>query len=92
MHPLKAYLFKTKDPAIDTIRTVFQDHFGDRRLSGKQLKSVETSGGPTVNTMRNWFYGATKRPLNATIEAAGRAIDYQRKWVSLNGKSNGKRR
>ena len=76
----KSYMFKAKDPAIDELRTLVEDHFG-KRVNGKDLKRVETSGGPTAGAMKGWFFGKTRRPQSATLEAAGRAIGYKRKWV-----------
>jgi hypothetical protein len=79
----KAYLFKEKDPVIDELRTMAQDHYGD--LSGKHLMEIETGGGPKVSTMRSWFFGKTRRPTNATIEAAGRSIGWERAWRKRKG-------
>lgn len=79
-----AYVFRTKDPVIDEIRTIAQDTLGS--LRGKDLKVVAQSGGPTVSTMRNWFFGKTRRPNNATIEAAGRAMGMKRVWVTHKNK------
>jgi hypothetical protein len=80
----KAYVFRTKDPAIDELRTVVEDHFG-HRVTNKDLKAIEEDGGPKLGTMRGWFFGKTRRPQNPTLEAAGRALGYQRKWVKMNG-------
>jgi len=78
-----SYMFRNKDPEIDKLRTVFEDHFG-ARLSRGQMKKVAEEGGPTQTTMVSWFYGKTKRPQNATLEAAGRALGYERHWVKRN--------
>jgi len=86
----KSYVFRNKDPEIDVMRTLVQDHFGGR-LSGKQFSQIEEDGGPTSATMRNWFFGTTKRPQNATLEAAGRAMGFRRKWVKLNGAAKKKK-
>jgi hypothetical protein len=80
-----AYRFRRKDPAIDAIRTVMQDHYGTRNLSKAQYKDVEESGGPSWSTVKQWFEGKTMRPQNVTLEAAGRALGYERKWVKRNG-------
>jgi hypothetical protein len=81
----RSYMFKTKDPCIDELRTLVQDtHHG--KLSRKILHGIEESGGPNTGTMANWFFGKTQRPQNATLEAAGRALGYRRKWVKWNGK------
>lgn len=76
----KSYVFRNKDPEIDVMRTLVQDHFGGK-LSSKQLREIEEAGGPSTGTMHSWFFGTTKRPQNATLEAAGRAMGYRRKWV-----------
>jgi hypothetical protein len=81
----KAYLFRTKDPAIDEFRTIVEDHFG-HRVTGKDLQKIKEEGGPSVAAMRGWFYGKTRRPQNPTLEAAGRAIGYRRQWVKMNGR------
>jgi len=81
----KSYSFKTKDPAIDELRTVVEDHFG-HRLNAKDFEEIEVNGGPAAGTMKEWFFGQTRRPQSATLEAAGRAIGYRRKWVKDNGK------
>ena len=79
----KSYNFRTKDPAIDAIRTVMQDHFGKRKLSAEDYKEVEEQGGPTAGCIKSWFEGKTKRPQNATLEAAGRALGYRRVWRKM---------
>lgn len=80
MQTYRSYLFRTKDPAIDELRTVVQDAYGGR-LTRKTLTSIERDGGPKAGTMGNWFFGKVKRPQNATLEAAGRAAGYRRVWV-----------
>ena len=77
----RSYMFKTKDPIIDELRTVIEKSNGDGRLTKKNLKHIEENGGPKKGTMINWFFGATRRPQNATVEAAGRAAGYRRVWV-----------
>lgn len=75
----QSYLFRDKDPAIDELRTVVEDHFG-QRVNNKQLSEIHASGGPTASCMGQWFFGKTKRPQNATLEAAGRALGFRRVW------------
>lgn len=75
----QSYLFRDKDPAIDELRTVIEDHFG-KRVNSKDLTAISGDGGPTTGCMSAWFFGKTRRPQNATLEAAGRAIGYQRVW------------
>jgi hypothetical protein len=78
-----AYIFKDKDPAIDAIRTVMQDHFGRRNLTSEDYAEVHEQGGPTAGCVKSWFEGKTKRPQNATLEAAGRALGYHRVWQPI---------
>jgi hypothetical protein len=79
--PYKAYLFRTKDPVIDELRTIMQDVFGDEW--GKKLGDIHRNGGPTYSCVSGWFYGKTRRPQSASIEAAGRALGYKRSWVKM---------
>ena len=86
MRLYQSYMFRDKDPAIDEFRTLMQDHFGKRNMTGKEFKTVETEGGPTAACVKGWLHGKTKRPQNATLEAAGRALGMRRIWVRHNGK------
>jgi hypothetical protein len=81
----KSYVFRDKDPAVDALRTVVEDHFGER-VNYKSLKKITEGGGPTVTCMGAWFFGKTKRPQNATLEAAGRAMGFERIWRSMKEK------
>lgn len=84
----RSYVFRTKDPAIDELRTIVQDAYGGR-LTRKVLKGIENEGGPKVGTTANWFFGDVLRPQSASIEAAGRAAGYRRVWVKNKAKRNG---
>lgn len=84
----RAYNFKTKDPAIDELRSLAEKHFG-RRLTGHEIAQITRDGGPSASCMRAWWYGATKRPTNPTLEAAGRAMGYRRRWVRMRGDNEG---
>jgi hypothetical protein len=72
-------MFRGKDPAIDALRTIVEDHFG-RRVNSKDLQKIEEDGGPSVGCMRGWFFGKTRKPQNPTLEAAGQSIGYERVW------------
>jgi hypothetical protein len=74
-----SYVFRDKDPVIDELRTLAEDYFGEK-VTSKNLKEITTAGGPTLGTMRQWFFGKTKRPTSATVEAAGRSIGFERVW------------
>lgn len=80
----KSYMFRNKDPVIDSLRTIIQDEF--KGLNRHTLKEVKELGGPSTACMHSWFFGKTKRPTNATIEAAGRAVGWHREWVKGKGK------
>jgi hypothetical protein len=75
----RSYVFRNKDPAIDELRTVIQDHYG--KCTHKEWVVIEADGGPTVSTMTNWFKGDTRKPQNASLEAAGRSFGYKRVWI-----------
>lgn len=76
----RSYVFRTKDPAIDALRTVIQEEYG-QKITWKVMKKIEMDGGPSITSMHNWFFGKTRRPQNAALEAAGRALGYERVWV-----------
>lgn len=78
----RSYSFRTKDPVIDELRTIFQTEFGGH-FRHKHLKKVETDGGPSASAMHNWFFGKTRRPSSAAAEAAGRALGYKRTWTKF---------
>lgn len=78
----KSYVFTTKDPEIDILRTLIEKHFG-ARVSHKHLATIKADGGPSIGCMQGWFFGRTKRPQNPTLEAAGRAMGYRRVWQRM---------
>lgn len=81
----KAYMFRTKDPAIDEFRTTVEDHFG-HRVTRKDLRKIEEAGGATVGCTHEWFFGKTMRPTNAALEASGRSLGFKRIWTRANQK------
>lgn len=63
----KAYSFMDKDPVIDVLRTLKRDtEMTDREITD--------AGGPTTDTLHNWFKGKTRRPQFATVAAAAVAM------------------
>jgi hypothetical protein len=78
----QSYLFTTKDPVIDEMRTLVQRELNGK-LTRKGLKVIEEAGGPKAATISNWFFGKVKRPQNASIEATGRALGYKRVWERM---------
>lgn len=87
-----SYMFRSKDPAIDELRTVIEDLTGERLNKGSALRKIERQGGPSTSCMSGWFFGKTRRPQNATLEAAGRALGYERVWQPSTGKEAASRR
>lgn len=69
-----SYNFIDKDPIIDEVRTIIADE-------GISFAQVERASGVTSATLRNWFYGQTKRPCSATVEAVLRGMGYERQIV-----------
>lgn len=83
-----SYMFKTKDPVIDELRTLAEKHYG-KRVNGSALREIQEAGGPSAGCMRAWFFGKTKRPQNPTVEAAGRAMGWKRQWVRMGRNEQG---
>lgn len=77
----KTYAFKTKDPVIDELRTVFKD---EKLLSNAGYKIVADRGAPKAGTYRNWFNGSTRRPQFASIQATAKALGYSYKLTKDN--------
>jgi len=65
----RTYSFRTKDPVIDEIRTVFDD-------VGARYRDIEETCDVSNTTLRGWFYGKTRRPQFATIRATARALGF----------------
>jgi DNA-binding phage protein len=65
----KSYVFKTKDPVIDRLRTII----ADQKVTHAQ---IERDSGVTSKTLFNWFEGATCRPQFATVAAVAAALGY----------------
>jgi hypothetical protein len=74
----KSYSFRTKDPVIDELRTMFQDA---GLYDGKGFKTVHERGAATPGTYHKWFKGQTRRPSHPAVMATAHALGYERKWV-----------
>lgn len=68
-----SYVFKGKDPVIDSTRTIVED-------SGESYAEVARRSGVSTTTLHNWFAGGTRRPQFCTVNAVGRALGYELKW------------
>lgn len=63
----KSYLFVTKDPIIDALRTGVSD-------SGYTYNQIHNASGVSLTTLNGWFKGNVKRPQFATVAAVTSAI------------------
>lgn len=78
----KSYLFRTKDPVIDELRTLIEDAT-KAKIKHAALSKIERDGGPSASAMRGWFFGKVRRPQTSAVEAAGRAVGFQRVWKKM---------
>lgn len=63
------YSFIDKDPVIDTLRT----QLTRRKVT---IKDLSAASGVSQGTIRNWFYGETRRPSHATVKAVAIALGF----------------
>lgn len=63
----KSYLFRSKDPIIDALRTAKQD-------AGMSYKEMHEKSGVSVGTFSGWFDGNVKRPQFGTVSATALAL------------------
>jgi len=63
----RSYSFTDKDPIIDRLRTAVQD-------SGLSYAKVSAESDVSVNCLREWFEGKTRRPQFATVAAVFSAL------------------
>jgi hypothetical protein len=74
-----SYLFIDKDPIIDLIRTEAQ-RGGDLRQ--QHLDRISYNSGVSTTTLRNWFFGETRRPQRLSsrfvLDAIGIKVRYYR--------------
>lgn len=71
-----------KDPIIDIIRTEAQ-RGGD--LKTEQLERIAHDSGVSVHTIRNWFFGDTRRPHNLTVRFVLEALGCRRVVIRADG-------
>lgn len=65
-----------KDPIIDLVRSEAQNVYGSN-LSPEALQRIADESGVSVQTIRHWFFGETKRPQSLTIRFVLEALDCQ---------------
>lgn len=79
----KSYMFRSKDPIIDVVRTAVQD-------SKMSYTEISSASGVSHGTLNNWFTGPTKRPQFCTVNAVMRAAGKELVPRDIkNGKSHG---
>jgi hypothetical protein len=66
----KSYSFVDKDPIIDEIRTIVQQH-------GTSYKDIHEHSGVSTGTLTAWFTGPTRKPQAATINAVVRSMGWK---------------
>lgn len=71
---LLGYRFLTRDPMIDVYRTA-------REQSGKSIEDVARVSGITVQTLKRWEFGDTRKPQHVTMRFAMDACGFQEEWV-----------
>ena len=68
-----SYNFVDKDPVIDLMRSISEhQEIGIPRIAAQS--------GVSEGTIRNWFYGKTKKPQFATVAAVMSAMGYRVQW------------
>lgn len=69
----KSYNFVDKDPVIDLMSGISQRN----KIS---IPKIAADSGVSEATIRNWFFGKTKRPQFATVAAVMSAMGYRINW------------
>jgi hypothetical protein len=76
----KSYSFVDKDPIIDEIRTIVQQH-------GSTYKDIHEHSGVSAGTLTAWFTGSTRKPQAATINAVVRSMGWKLMLAPFDAKS-----
>jgi hypothetical protein len=80
------YRHITKDPMIDVIRTEAQRAFGTDNLHEQELKEMsKKAGSVTTGTLRNWFFGTTRRPHGFNMRMALESIGVKTRLYRADG-------
>ena len=73
-----SYNFIDKHPVLDIMHRAVA-------ASGMSYQRIHERSGVGVSTLRNWFYGETKRPSYATVDAVRIAIGAKCVWFDAVG-------
>ena len=63
----RSYVFRTKDPIIDALRTALDD-------AGMTRAELSLGSSVAPSTIKNWFDGKTRTPKFMTMASAIRSI------------------
>ena len=77
------YRFRDKDPMIDQLRTILQDHFPGHDSRKISYGRVSVESGVSDTCLRGWFEGETRRPQFSTMCAVARAAGYDFKLIEI---------
>lgn len=76
----RSYLFKTKDPVIDILRTLIQIYASVNQIKvNKAIRQIAAAtqygkdGSVRPQTIHNWLYGATISPRFCCVAAVANA-------------------
>lgn len=78
----KDYRHIDKDPIIDLVRTEAQR---GGNLSNEQLERIANDSGVSFYTLKNWFFGDTRRPHHLTIRFVLEALGCKMQVVRNDG-------
>ena len=74
----KTYMFRNKDPIVDTLRTALQQEAKLTGISERKMERIACElSGLSNSTPAGWFRKGIKRPQFATLNAFARAIDHE---------------
>lgn len=72
----QGYRYGDKDPIITLVLNSIDE-------KGLTFNQVSTQTGVTMNTLRNWDTGTTKRPQHATVSIIMDRIGLQARWLAF---------
>jgi hypothetical protein len=77
-----------RDPILDLLKSEAQIEFNGHvggRISKAQLAKLSLDSGVGVATLRNWFYGDTKRPRSLSTHFVAQALGITTKRFRRDG-------
>lgn len=83
--PKRDYRWVNKDPIIDMLRTEAQRVGNIAGHQNNVLPRIAHDAGIGEGTLRNWFFGETKRPQNITTRFVLEALGIKTQYVRADG-------